>query len=215
MFLDPHWTVRTMERKATHEKGLRLRWLSRLYPHFPKCYSSIPGYHVVYIYVSSLSLALWLFISFYDIQRFDGYCSHCRMCFNVLSAVVSLLLGQTNGVCAESHRDRLPFFLTACDTVHMTSLITGNGSFIVWLDWSLPDSPLKGTIYLHTRFLSEVGRWAPPPYPKRHGLVDIFYLLFAGRFLWLSCLDIWEGDQLESITQVWKEMVEVIKFCRK
>lgn len=136
--------------------------LSRLYPRFPKCYSSIPGYHVVYIYVSLVSLALRLFIYFYDVQSFEGYCSLCRMCFNVLSAVVSLLLSQANGVCAESHRDRLPLFLTACDMVHMTSLLTGNGSFIVWLDWSLPDSPLKGTICLHTRFLLEVGRWALP-----------------------------------------------------
>lgn len=105
--------------------------LSRLYPRFPKCYSSIPGYHVVYIYVSLVSLALRLFIYFYDVQSFEGYCSLCRMCFNVLSAVVSLLLSQANGVCAESHRDRLPLFLTACDMVHMTSLLTGNGSFIV------------------------------------------------------------------------------------
>lgn len=138
--------------KSYRQGRILLQWLFSLYPVFPVCYCSVPGYHIVYISVSSVFLALQLFIYFYDIQSFEGYCFHCRMSFNLVLLVVFLLLDQANGVCAESHRGRLPFFITASYMVHTTSLITGNGSFIGWLDWSLPGSPLKGTICLCTRF---------------------------------------------------------------
>lgn len=147
------WLARSNEShgKKSHRPGkMAAQLLSRLHSGFMGVIL-LPQDTILCLFTMSLCsfLVLQLFIYVYVFLSIWGL--FLPLSFNLLLPV-SLLLSQANGAWAESYRDKLPFFITACYMVHMTSFITGNGSFIVWLYWSLSESSLKSTICLHTLF---------------------------------------------------------------